>query len=520
MANPQLYIRNVLAIARDGLGDGTVYCQGSSATPDQTNKRFTLAGITPIADLPAITDDIFNSYILWFPNTKGKYHVVDYAAGPGQATTFETPNLIDTGAWELRRTIHVPDILAANPALMACDGLPSQKAKIRAVNVACMIDVALPNLLGQGGFEELAAGPFPVSSQPAGKWSTGYSPIAVASASALLGSRMALWTVGGGTADLNQLLTGRLKKGKTYRCILKVQAVGAATNAGAISFQVRNFPGLTNVDANWGGAGTWSLGAIGTSPSWVTSPDFIPDFDTANGLLTMTASDVNAGSATAVRIDEIYLWEVVPVSALLAFGHNWDGIGANLYVFGNRCQRSRTGFSSGTGTDDIYIVTAASVSGIAPVRQTWTVADPPTANQAFPIYTIYIPANANFQYEIGELLLGQARTLDRSPDLGMDPNERDYREVINTTLSGAETRALFSEPRRITGRITYASAADFAVFNGDFREYHIRDGQPFALYWPGQFDELPILLKSRNVKMPYARGPRPDIEFEFIEQLG
>lgn len=231
----------------------------------------------------------------------------------------------------------------------------------------------------------------------------------------------------------------------------------------------------------------------------------------------MTASDVNAGSATAVRIDEIYLWEVVPVSALLAFGHNWDGIGANLYVFGNRCQRSRTGFSSGTGTDDIYLVTAASVSGIAPVRQTWTVADPPTANQAFPIYTIYIPANANFQYEVGELLLAQVFACSRGPQF-MDYDARDYREEIQRTVSGSRSRTLYSSGRRGTLVFPSPSAADLAVWRGIFREHHRQNGEPFAIYWPGKWDD-PVLCHANTLEIPHHTTDLADVRLEIEEAL-
>ena len=92
MTTPIIYHKNALRIAEDGLGDGTIYASGPSAVVNQTNKTFDLTTISIIADLGADSDDLFNGYILIFPNGSNiPYHIVDWEASTDLATTFEPP---------------------------------------------------------------------------------------------------------------------------------------------------------------------------------------------------------------------------------------------------------------------------------------------------------------------------------------------------------------------------------------------------------------------------------------------
>jgi hypothetical protein len=532
MSNPILTINNAAKRAQEGLGDGTVFASatGTSNTVDdaQTNKRLTFVAFTPIADLPAGSDDQFNSYVAVAVPTGTVYTVTDWVESTKTATVDEVPAAEDVGtgkAWDLRRTLYCPDADAAFPIHRAVNGFPAIKAKIRDASVALTIDAHLPNLVGQGGFEELPVAAFPSTVQVAGKWWASSTDWQVTAAAAgMYGSRKAEWVPGSDSQNIRQLPllpVGGLKKGKTYRVIMKVQSVTGATGAGCLQVFVINDNGNVNLDADWGTNGVWVLPAIGTGAAWVVSPDFVPDVDSDSSLLRLmiVADYANRGATTEVRIDEVSFWEVVPVSSLLAFGHNWDGSPGPL-VRGYYASPSRDGITS---ADYVDLLAAAAVSGSGPLRRTWTIADPPTSAQAFPIYRIQIAAHASFQYEVGELLLGQSFPLTRAPKLGMDPQARDYQETIQRTLSGAETVIVHSEPRVLAGTIPAPAAAELAVWNGAFRERHYSTKrEPFGVYWPDHWPDS-VLMRCHKLGTPHQFPlgmPNPaDVEIEFREAL-
>lgn len=511
MPNPILTINNAARRAADGSGDGTIYATATGATVDQANKRFTLAGLAIIADLGADADDKFNGYDLYFPASKTYYLITDWTAASDQATVDDVPATIDTGACEIRRRLYAPAADAAFPITRAVNGHPSLIAKILAANVALTIDVALPNLVGQAGFEELPAGALPSTEQAAGKWwST--AGITVSATTPLLGSRMAVWDTAANDTLQERLVLpkGGLKKGTRYRVLLKVQAVTGATLTGALGITVVQRTSGANLDADFGGAGSWNPGIIGTTAAWITQ-DLIPDADTDTAKIMVAFTAASKGAATAVWVDEIAMWEVVPVASLLAFSHNWDG-SPGPSVVGYRCPVGRTGLGAG---DSVTLLAATAVAGTVPLRRTWTVADPPTADQAFPVYRITIAAHANYQYEVGELLLGQSWAWLSVPELGLDPQAREYDEQRRRAKAGAETRTLYSEHRRIESSIRTVKAADRAIWSGIFRERHRKGGEPFAAYWSGHWDEL-LLLTCQDLKMPY-RTIVPDVAFTFVE---
>lgn len=508
MANPIAYHSNTLLLALEGKGAGTIYNSAVSATPDQTNKRFTMGTQTRIADLSGVSDDFFNGFDLYFPASDTTYHIIDWEEGLGRATVAEVPSLLDTGACQFRKALWSPNLLAANPASMACDGILNRVHKIVSTSASLDVMTFLPNLLGQCGFEELTSA-FPSSEQAVGVWwnNTGGSDWSVSSTSPLLGSRMAILTVpASGDKEITQKLRSALIAGRRYRLVMKVQAVTGATGSGGLRVLLTNHLGGGGLDTDW------DVQAITTSSAWV-SHDFLPTSSTPNGRLTIRALFANRGAATTIRVDEVSLWDITTApSALLAFSHNWDGA-ANLEVRGYYCDPSRTS----VGSADYAVLSApGTVSGSSPVLREWTVADPPTSSQAFPCYRILIPASASFQYQVGELLLGAKWAWSRAMALGIDPQERDYQDTLQRSLSGAETRILHAEQRVIKGRIPTLSTADAAIWDGPFRERHVRVGEPFAISWAGHWD-TPLLLKSRNVKLPYNMPTLRDAEFEFVE---
>lgn len=510
MANPTLYIANAILDAEQGLGDGTAYASGTSATVDQANKRFTIGGLSLIADLGDDTDDLLNGMLLYFPASGNRYHVTDWTAGTDQATVAETPATVDTGACRFLRTLYTYTALASHPAKQACDGVLAKLFKVQAANVALDLRVFLPNLLGQGGFEELAVGPISNTYSAPGVWYRLGAGVDVVSSSALRGSRMGLWD---GATDnyFAQRTLYSLTKGHRYRILLLAQAVGGNTSTGALQVQVTTINGTSIV--------VQALAAITTTATWYIV-DFVSGFDcAATFILALTAA--NIGSATDVRVDEFYIWDITDApSALLAFGHNWDGI-TSVNVIGCRCDPSRTSFSSGTGTDDLSMITGVTVNGSGPVVQTWTVGSPPTSTQAWPVYRILIPANTAYQYQVAELLLAAKYSLGRSFRLGIDPEGRQDRDTVTVTESGAEQITIRTKPRILEGSFPHVSAADRAFWDVAFRERHFSGTKRdvVAVKWDGHLREEPVLFRCHKLRTPWQTPTVADVEMELREVL-
>ncbi len=517
MAAPALYIRNALSLAEEGLGDGTTYAEAigvsNSLADAQTNKRLTFVSFAPMADMGADADDLWNGYLAYNAVTGNRYHIVDWVAGTDTATLFEVPessDIVPSGQqWEFRRTLREGESAPDAPACRAVDGYPSIPWKGRAANVDQLIDVHLQNLINRGGFEESAVGGFPSSVQPPGiwysddAWSTGSNAL-------LLGSRAALWTApGSGNKALHQRLRFPLKQGATYRLIMKAYAIGGATASDFLRVDLINHNAGTLLDATWDADGTWNVGAIGTSVAWFTSPDFIPDFDSDTARLMITAMNANRGGATSARIDEIYLWEVINVGALLAFRHNWnDAFPSSLpVVMGYRADPSR----SGIGADDFAtLLSLSQLSGTTPFLAEF----PPAI---FPIYRIALPGNALIQYEAGQILLAEKWPWLSHPEIGMSPKDYQYQKKRQETLSGAETTILYNTRRAFKGKLSRIKALDQAIWEGVFRERHIGLEEVFAAVFPGQFD-TPILFKCHEAKLT-SNTVRPDVDFDFLEAL-
>jgi hypothetical protein len=519
---PVLYIKNALKIAEDGHldekgqiigppGDGTVYASSTSASVDQDNKRLTLTtGFSRIADINgAAADDQFNGYVAYFPNSKNVRHVVDWVESSKQATVDETPDLVDHNQpCELRRSLYEGNSLASNPVHLLVDGFLHTKWRGKQANQLQRIEVCLPNLVGQGGFEELAVGALPTSDQGIGKWSQNGSGWAISATSPILGSRMSEWTPGGSDADLFQKLTGSVKKGKTYRLILKAKTTGGSTNVGAIDIYIQNkIIGGSAIDSDWQTDQSYTLGVISTTAQWFTSPDFVPEYDTDSPVMFLKGVVGNKGAATTVQIDEVYIWEVVNVGALLVFNHNWNG--NNQYsVYGFRTGRARTNW----GTDEYSnLFINETKNGTAPFEKEFTTA-------VFPIYEIECGANANFQYEAGVIRLDERRPLIRHPKEPQSPRSRKLKEEIQESISGV--RFVYKYNQRRTLKFTYPICpdSDLAMFEDHWRPYHHDVKNPFAVKFDST-DQVLLVQDIKNTFEPMYNTKRPDIDFEWEEVI-
>ncbi|MEO6665544.1 MAG: hypothetical protein ABIO65_02060, partial [Nitrospiria bacterium] len=415
---------------------------------------------------------------------------------------------------EIRRALYCADADAAFPIHRAVNGHPSIKAKIRAANVALTIDAHLPNLVGQGGFEELAAGAITQTAQPAGKWYCG-GDVAVSATTPLLGSRMAVWTPGASQSALHQKLTGGMTKGKPYRVLLKLRAVTGATLTNALKVRIK-LPNGNDLDTDWNpgaGQGSYNPGIIGTAAAWYLSGELVPEADTATPSIEIVLDPANKGAATTVDIDEIAVWEAIPVASLVAFQHNWDGAGGSgtFTVRGYRCSPSR---ASVAAADYLELASLAAVAGSGPLRQEFTAG-------IFPIYRIQIAADTRYQYEVGELLLGQSWPWPLPPHLPHDPRKRVYDATRRRAKSGAQTRTRYSTRREISGRVPWVSAAEVAIIDGIYRERHQEAGEPFAVYWSGVWDTPLLMIAAKDESaLGHSSSPTdPDFEFDWEEVL-
>lgn len=521
---PIVYHSNAIRLAElarpaagTGFGDGTIYATATSAVPDQDTSTFTLTGVTRIADLGADANDQFNGYVLYFPASGNVYHILDYVAPAGSplsapvVTVWEIPDLADVTACHLRRTVWEPNAAAANPALNAADGVRSTPWQQRAANTRMELEVCLPNLVGQGGFEEIAVGALPSTVQAKGLWWSA-SGFTVASALALLGSRMCSFTVpGSGDEDLQQRMVGSLRKGRTYGILMKCQAVTGSTAAGGLAVRVRNHLSGADVDADLDTDGKWDVPSITTTAAWQQTT-FVPDFDTDDGKLMITAVFANRGSATVIRIDEVYVWDIVNVAALLAFDHNWDGTNpsaGDLVVYRQYCSTSRAGIAG--GTEYVAIINAGAVKGTAP----WLVAGTATAA---PIYRLLSLGTSGLTYQVGELLLCEKWTLARGFPLPAERGPTKYRQTIQETVSGARRIYRYHQMRQFEATMPIVDAADLLIWDGPFRRHHIDRRDCFAVRL-GSEDDLLLMQEVGEEFAGEQSAQRPDRTVKWHEVL-
>jgi len=173
----EIFHKNVLRQSELGLGDGTIYASGTvnlETDISQANSTFTLTGFTLDALTGTDTDDLMNGYLLYFPVSGNKYHVVDWVASTDTATTHEMPQITDTGACEFRKALFDNNALASNPLLYAADGR-KDKAWDASINNPT-IEIYLPNAIDNGGFEGGALAPW--SDIKIGGVSTDYTALA------------------------------------------------------------------------------------------------------------------------------------------------------------------------------------------------------------------------------------------------------------------------------------------------------------------------------------------------------
>ena len=132
MSTPEILHQNLLNIAQAGRGDGTIYATATSAAVDQSAKTLTLTGLSIMTDLGADGNDKFNGYTIYFPASERGYLITDWTAAV--ATVFEYPNILDTTACQILRTLYTDDFNVANPIRYGSNGQLEKKWIDKAAN--------------------------------------------------------------------------------------------------------------------------------------------------------------------------------------------------------------------------------------------------------------------------------------------------------------------------------------------------------------------------------------------------
>lgn len=403
MAGQRFYYKNVLQVAEEELGDGTVYGSGTMASISTTSKTFTTnaGGVTFIADVTEAAD-IVNGFLLYFATSKNKYHIVDFesniSGSQDRFTVYEVPSSDDqTAAFEVRAAIVEKNSLTTKPAFFAQDNAILNQHEMRAANVAMDLYVMLPNFLEDGGAEEQTAG------NVGGDWTAESTRWQIISgANKLLGSRSFEMTWAGGTnAELRNVLARTLEKNKTYTLLLKAKTVGGNTLTGALAIKIQqNVTPNTLVDT---AAFSWNPGIVTTTAAWI-SKDFSPTFTTEIAQLIINAVDANKSTSTSLVVDEVSIVEKISVERFLAANHTWNGV-QNVEVRSVNCFPLRTSFGA---SDRSSIVAAFTSDGTSTIDKAITATNAPG-------YHVLVPAVSGKTWKAG--LIGIYKQLDLSNNL-------------------------------------------------------------------------------------------------------
>ena len=308
-----------------------------------------------------------------------------------------------------------------------------------------------------------------------------------------------------GDLSIRQKLVGSMVKGKKYRLIFKAQAVTGATAAGGLSIYIRNFANSTSLDTDWDTNAFWLPAAIGTSASWFISPDLVPEFSTDNPEIVIFGIYANRGAATAIKIDEVYLWEIVDVVSILAFNHNWNG-STTLDIWANYCNRTRTNFSASEQTRPLE---NGIINTSGPYSKEFS-------STKYPVYQIILDANTNYQYEAGQIMLCEKWLWARHPKLTWDPYKTRKEEKRITTRGGQTTFVEYYQKAMVgPGTVEHLTTAERDLWL-EWKRFHHDNKDVFAFVFDTGFD--PILVYDLMTKFgtPYT-GARPMVNFEFEE---
>lgn len=461
MAQPEMLYRNLLAVAAEGRGDGTIYAWGTSATVDQANKQFDLTTINIMTDLGADADDLFNGYVLVFTSSGRSYLITDWTAATDVATVFETPNTTDTGAWTIRRTLYTNDFNVANPLRYAANGRLYQKWIDASANNAAQIFAALPNLIDDGGFERNSLSTY---------WTTrgvaGTGTVAINSTTPILGTYDCKFNQGDQTyVGLEQNGKGDLRKGYTYGIIMKTGGDAGVVTDFRVSLEYVA-GSATQVPVTF----TEINGGDDTATSNIWKPA-ITDANAWDEIIFTVSEDLDAGAwklvldqydATDVFIDEVYIWEIGPTvstpdqpDTLIIGNHNHAGgySGSGVLVEAHRCQYDLT--SRGASEFSEQLDDTITVDGNSPVYQTWT-----ASTSIYPIFYTGFAAISGKTWEAGEIWLGQRWTWTMYPDPPITAKQLSIESTSTRSRGGARVSSKIYQQTIYNGQLELVTGTE------------------------------------------------------------
>lgn len=497
-----VYHKNALRLAELGLGDGTIYASGSGATPNTGQKTFVVTGLTFAPYIGANVDDKFNGHLLYFPASGNRYHIVDWVASTNTATVYKNPASTDTGACEIRRALVCNKQLAGNPAHRLADG---QRFSLWNAASNNAIDVHLPNLIKNGGFESGSVSPWEKNFDGGSADGSG-----VNSVTPILGTYDVSLDIGNRTNVLykNEIVEP-MYKGRTYRLVFKGRKTGGSFVADKFYFQfyyqtanVAFTFTWTPITAGSSNAASW-FPTLGTSNAWHVV-DLVPDRDLPAG--SKLAMVITTGATFGVSLDEIYLWEKVDVRSLLI----WDGLPswAFNFLYGSFCAMDRT--SASVGADSFIIINGGYQSGKDFVSVDF-------GSNPYPVFSIQF----NDLTQASEILLGEKWEWKFPPELPDDPEREEYNESRFKSRSGVVDRILHSKQRVPGMELKLIDPVDVAVWQGDFKAHHLDPCHPFAAKWDGNWGDRVILFRSTEpgFSLPRRTPNYPDKKLEWEEVL-
>lgn len=332
------------------------------------------------------------------------FYIVNPVAGSGRLQKIDT--LQNFTLFDRLQDIDIGDSFAVKAGLTCAQSDPLRPVHYIADthlsvvakhldNTAVSIRAHAPNLVDDGGLE---SGTLPAGA--GANWS-------IDDTNFLEGKYAAAWDTAADNSlpfTINDVLDPR----KTYRCVFKAKALTGAPGAGVVTVTIKEAGSGTDVDAGL----TGNVPTITTSPLWFEF-DITPDFETENAVLRFVPALANKGSATAIIVDEAYLYEKQTINSLIVERHNWAGQGT---IVVNAWRVSPFRSTAASDANNKTQIASFSVDDRRAIDQALT-------STVYPIIEIVLPAVSGWIPQAGEIYVGDFWQPDFNPEAPFDPLE-------------------------------------------------------------------------------------------------
>lgn len=362
---------------------------------------------------------------------------------------------------------------ATRPAFHIADGSRAPRM-LGTVNTGLYLRSHAPNLIQDGGFESGVFLP---------KWTAEAGWTVISSADKLEGAYSANWDLVA-AKYMMQTSTEEIKIGKTYTILFKAKSKTANPTIGAITVTAKQTGTNTDIDSDVAGY----TPAITTAATWFTQ-DITADFSTDDWYVKFLGDHTKANGATAVVIDEVYVYEKKTINSLILGYHNLVGkTGIKVNAWRLSPLRSTASADANNKVEIGSITVATKDVQLSTLTTSY-----------FPIFEMYIPATAGFTPQIGEAYIGdywQLPVYQKSP---FDP----YR-TNSDRLREFDVNINQLDPSLRTSTIE------------DFLD-KLRDNEAIWYKWD---TENPLLMESPNGAREASYEPRNvGLRIKLVERL-